>query len=240
MPEATRAFQTDPQQSQRKFARANQEQKAGKAESYDQQPIARLENASVVRDIVWDSRPYTLDEIRDCVRQYVPGFICEEIDADGWFCRQAKLDTLLPTKHVVRMSWGASWFQACFILECLPADRGMPCADSFVSHVSILAPDEEPLPYARSKHAIFRSMERALNVSSLPKRRSLRCNIDVSNFSVLAHDLTILLRCISWLTRCCSTKRLLSFLVKHMQTSGRSCAESVDFALKPWPTPYLQ
>jgi hypothetical protein len=214
----------------------------------DQHIVARRENASVVHDIVWDTRPDLLPEIVRSVRPYVPGFACDELDAARWFPSQSKRkNTAAPhthnkrgrTKHVVRMDWGPEWFQACFVLESLPAAHGIATASAFISHVSILSPDEDVFPYARSRHAIFRSMERALTLHSLPKQRGLRCDIDASDFGVLAHDLTTLLRCISWLTRCCSTKRLLSFTARRQQ-DGNPQDKDDAFSFEPWPRPLLQ
>ena len=189
---------------------------------------------------VWDSRPHLLPEIEHCVQPYVPGFFCEELDAGKWFPSHVEPhNKKTNTKHVIRMDWGPEWFHACFVLESLPVAHGVVTAGAFISHVSILSPDEEAFPYARSRHAVFRSMERALTIHSLPKRQGLRIGIDASDFDVLAHDLTTLLRCISWLTRCCSTRRLLSFAERRRQ--GGIPHEDYDkFSLDQWPKPFLQ
>ena len=207
----------------------------------DQQLVALSENASVVHDIVWDTRPHLMQEIVRSVRPYVPGFACEELNAAKWFPKERfqGLNKKCRTKHVVRMDWGPEWFHACFVLESLPSAHGVATASSFISHVSILSPEEESYPYARSRHAIFRSMERTLTLHSLPKQRELRCDIDASDFGVLAHDLTTLLRCISWLTRCCSTRRLLSFTTRKQQNGDPQDKDDM-FSLDPWPVPLLQ
>ncbi len=203
--------------------------------------IGARRNSGVVGDAIWDARPRTLQDMVDCLRPSVPGFTSTlsppmatsnvpvarlpdrrhtptKLTAAAARMVAAGQGGGLSQRRLLVLSWGRKWFKVCFLVRTKSYADDRVTVNSAVEHATVLGPEEEARAMARSKHSVFRSMERALTlaIQSYVAASRKAGEQELVDFTARAVDLPVLLRCVSWLTRCCSAARLQRF-VKERQ-----------------------